>query len=151
MAAATEQQRPKGAGAKTAAEAQGRKKRDGGGRGAEETRRWRHRSNSGRGEQGLKKKDGGGRGAEETRWRRQQHAIMNLVFKTYNDRIDELRSQLKLVESISVDIVELMLVSQYCDTTGTIAWSGLSKEIACTMAVVAQQSATNMQSAGIGL
>ena len=79
------------------------------------------------------------------------NAIMNLVFKTYIDRMDELRSQLKLVESISVDIVELMLVSQYGDTTGNITWSDLSKEIACTMAVVAQQSATNMQSAGIGL
>ena len=79
------------------------------------------------------------------------NGIMNLVFKTYIDRIDELRSQLKRVESISVEIVELMLMSQYGDTMGNITWSDLSKEIACTMAAMAQQSATNMQATVIGL
>ena len=48
-------------------------------------------------------------------------------FKIYTERIDELRTQINKVESISVDIIELMLVTQYGDNSGNINWAELSK------------------------
>ena len=75
------------------------------------------------------------------------HAIVDVVFKMYIERIDELRSQINKVESISMDIIELMFVTQYGDNSGNINWAELSKELACTIANKNPQS----MAAGIGL
>ena len=72
--------------------------------------------------------------------------ISNMLFSQYIDQIQETRTQLDMVEGMCKESVEMMLVSQYGDLSGNVAWSELNKNLAIAMAIKAQQ-ATAQQAA----